>query len=76
MPEGSCEHASYPAARIKILFSPAYLFLPIYTLLTQVLPLLTLLPHNYPSKPNKSHTTAIMSKNWTQETFTLNTVSN
>lgn len=57
---------------IKTLLSPAHLLPSIYTLLT----------HNFsqttpkPSNQTPPFTTANMSKNWTQETFTLNTVSN
>lgn len=73
VPEGSCEHASYPAGpHQNTSLARTSSFLDLHFTHTQ------LLSNHTKTPPNQTTplTTANMSKNWTQETFTLNTVSN
>jgi hypothetical protein len=54
-------------------FSRPHIFFPRSTLYSHTT---SLKPHQTPPNQTTPLTTANMSKNWTQETFTLNTVSN
>jgi hypothetical protein len=70
----SCDRASYPAPASKYLLLPrssSYYILLLSQLHPPLKPILTnfILPQTIP------YNTAIMSQNWTKETFTLNTVS-